>query len=366
MSVSSLFRLIFVVSSVVAAVAFLATITDILAPFLIGMAVAYFVDPVCDLLERLGLGRTLATLLVTLLFFLLILGFFAVVLPPLGRELAQAIRQIPELVKWLGDNVQDFQNSYLSVLSDEKQPSAGFDVGKSISDFVNQIGDMAALASTIFSSVVDGIGAAAQTLSILFITPLVSFYLLRDWDRMTGTIREWIPLRYQHTVITLTREMDEIVAGFVRGQLSVCITMAIFYSITLLIAGVKFGLLIGLVAGVLTAVPYVGPSFGFIASVSVAFWQTSDWKLPAIAVGIMLVGQVLEGNILTPVLVGGRTRLHPVWIIFALFAGGAVLGFIGLLIAIPAAAVIGVIVRFMLRNYLASSWFYEKGPRLNE
>jgi predicted PurR-regulated permease PerM len=197
--------------------------------------------------------------------------------------------------------------------------------------------------------------ALFSILSLLIITPVVAFYLLCDWDRVVSSIDGWIPLTHRETVRGLAREMDEAIAGFVRGQAVICLILAAFYAIGLTLIGLSFGFLIGLMTGLFAFVPYVGAATGAIVAGIVAIAQFWPKLTPILMVaGVFLIGQVLEGYVLSPKLVGARVGLHPVWLMFALIAFGYLFGFLGLLIAIPVAAAIGVLARFALRQYLAS------------
>jgi len=190
------------------------------------------------------------------------------------------------------------------------------------------------------------------------VTPVVAFYLLSDWDRMVRAVDNWIPLQHRETVHGLVREMDDAIAGFVRGQTAVCLILGSFYAVALTLTGLNFGLLIGLVSGIITFIPYVGSMTGLVLAAGVAIAQFWPEYTPILVVlGIFFVGQFLEGYVLAPKLVGESIGLHPVWLMFALFAFGYLFGFVGLLIAVPLAAVIGVLVRFALRRYLESPFY---------
>jgi predicted PurR-regulated permease PerM len=191
----------------------------------------------------------------------------------------------------------------------------------------------------------------------MLLTPLVTFYFLRDWDRMIATIDSWMPRRQSGMLRALAREIDDILAAFVRGQATVCVIFAVYYSVALSVAGLDFAIIIGIAAGVLTFIPYLGAIAGLIASVTIAFIQFDDYIRVVAVAAVYLFGHAIESNIVTPMLVGDRVKLHPVWIIFALLAGGTVFGFTGVLLAVPVAAVIGVMVRFAIRQYLASDFY---------
>jgi len=215
-------------------------------------------------------------------------------------------------------------------------------------------GDVVPWIARLLGGLWSGGLALVNLLSLVFITPVVTFYLLRDWDRVLAQVDSWLPLEHKDEIRALAREVDRTLAGFARGQASLCLAMAAYYALLLTLAGLDFGLIVGLASGLVSFIPFVGFLAGFAAAVGIAVAQFSAWESIAIVAGIYLVGQFLEGNVLGPRLVGGRVGLHPVWMIFALFAGGALFGFVGVLIAVPVAAALGVLSRFGLRRYLAS------------
>ena len=204
--------------------------------------------------------------------------------------------------------------------------------------------------------------AIVNVLALVFITPIVTFFLLRDWDEMVARIDKWLPRQWAPVIREQATLIDETLAGFVRGQSLVCLLLGTFYAIGLTIVGLEFGIVIGMLAGILSFIPYVGTIVGFVLSVGLAFAQYPDWLPIFIVVGIFLAGQAIEGNFLTPKLVGERVGLHPVWVIFALLAGGSLFGFVGVLLAVPVAAVIGVLARFALGRYLQSGYYNDGGP----
>lgn len=213
---------------------------------------------------------------------------------------------------------------------------------------------------TVLQSIVTGGVALFDVLTLLFITPIVAFYLLRDWDVMIGTIHGWLPRQHAATILDQVNEIDRTLAGFVRGQATVCLVLGLFYGVALSVFGLNFGLVVGSIAGLLSFIPYVGSLVGFVSSVGIALVQYDTWTPVVVVVVIFLVGQAVEGNFLTPKLVGDKVGLHPVWVMFALLAGGSLFGFVGVLMAVPVAAVIGVLTRFALQQYLSSSYY--SGP----
>ncbi|TYC63318.1 AI-2E family transporter [Rhodobacterales bacterium] len=325
--------------------------SSVLLPFVAGMAVAYLLDPVCDQLEKFGMGRMWATLTILLAFVLILVLFFVLLLPVLGNQLSLFLENFPELASKLQSLLSQHMPANLTQISGISQE----DLQSSMS---NLIGQGASFIGKLAQSIWSGGQALLSILSLFVVTPVVAFYLLLDWDRMVARIDSWLPRDHQDDIRELAREMDGAVAGFVRGQVSVCVILGSFYAVSLAMVGLNFGLLIGMGAGLVSFIPFVGASLGLIVSVGVAmvqFWP--DWPWIAAVAAVFAVGQFLEGNILQPKLVGDSTGLHPVSLMFALFAFGYLFGFVGMLIAVPAAAMIGVLARFALRQYLASPFY---------
>jgi len=328
---------------------------DVLLPFVAGMAVAYLLDPSCDWLERRGLSRTLATTVLTLLFLLFTIGGVLLLVPLVAGQLAGLVGQVPEFVQLL----QRQGGKLLEIIQARLDPAILAEIQKALAgtakDVVQWIG--AALAG-----LVTGVDALLNLASLLVITPVVTFYLLRDWDHLVERIDSWLPKPYAETIREQFSEIDRTLSGFVRGQSSVCLVLGIFYALGLTIAGLNFGLVIGLLAGLLSFIPFVGSGVGFVASVGMAFVQFDDWVRIAIVAGIFVIGQAVEGNFLTPKLVGDKVGLPAVWVIFALLAGGLLFGFVGVLLAVPVTAVIGVLARFLLGRYLDSAYYRGTSP----
>jgi predicted PurR-regulated permease PerM len=270
------------------------------------------------------------------------------VAPVLGGQLASFIESVP-------GNVTKLQ----ALLSDspwlQKLMGAGFNADKPIGDLVTQgVGWI----TTFLHSLWSGGRALVSVFSLVVVTPVVAFYLIYDWHRMIRTVDGWIPVHQRATVRGLAREIEAAISGFLRGQTAVCLILGSFYAVALTLTGLNFGLLIGLISGLITFIPYVGSMTGLILALGVAvaqFWPNYGSIL--MVLGVFLVGQFVEGNILAPKLVGESVGLHPVWVIFALLAFGYLFGFVGLLVAVPLAATIGVLSRFALRRYLHSSFY---------
>jgi predicted PurR-regulated permease PerM len=199
--------------------------------------------------------------------------------------------------------------------------------------------------------------ALLNLVSLIFVTPIVTFYLLRDWDRMVARIWDSIPPDLQPTVQRLATDIDEVLAGFIRGQGLVCLFLALFYGIGLLLVGLRFGLIIGLLTGFFSFIPYLGMTIGLMIGLVVAAFQFQSIAMVGLVAGVFALGQFIEGNLISPRLVGSRVRVHPVWVIFAVLAGTVSAGLLGTLLAVPAAAVIGVLLRFGLERYRASTLY---------
>jgi predicted PurR-regulated permease PerM len=329
---------------------------DVLLPFVAGMAIAYFLDPIADRLEDWGAPRWLGATLVLLSFVVVLMAALVLLVPLLQSQIAQLIDTLPRFIAWLHDRVLPLIERAMTRLSPE-------DVTRLRNAASQYAGEVVSWLGQVLRGIVSGGFALIDLLTILFITPVVAFYLLRDWDRMVATIDGWLPKQHQATVREQAVEIDRTLAGFVRGQASVCLTLGVFYGVALTVVGLSFGLVVGLMAGLLSFIPYVGSLTGFVASVGIAFFQYDSWTMVAVVAGIFLVGQAVEGNVLTPKLVGDRIGLHPVWVMFALLAGGSLFGFLGVLLAVPVAAAIGVLIRFALGRYLDSAYYLGRSRR---
>lgn len=322
----------------------------VLLPFVAGMAVAYLLDPVCDRLEAWGLSRTLATTVLTVLFLVVAVAAVVLLIPVLAGQVASLLERVPDLIEALrGQSAR-----LLAIVEARVDPAMIERIEGAVAGSADRL---VAWGTQFLGQVISGGVALANLISLLVITPVVAFYLLRDWDRIVARVDTWLPREHAETIRERVREVDRTLAGFLRGQGTVCLILGLFYAIALSIAGLDFGLVVGLVAGLLSFIPYVGAIIGMVLSVGLALLQFDDWLRVAIVAGIFFVGQAAEGNFLTPKLVGESVGLHPVWIIFGLLAGGALFGFVGVLLAIPAAAVIGVGVRFALDRYLQSPYY---------
>jgi len=313
---------------------------DVILPFLVGSAIAYFMDPVADRLQRLGMSRVAATALLTLGAVVIVVLLVLSVIPTLIKQLTALIDSAPVIANQL----QTFLTERFPELSDETS---------TIRQTLAQIGTAiqergAELAQTVLSSALSVISAVV----FIVVVPVVAFYMLMDWDTMIARIDAMLPRDHAPVVRRLASEVDTALAAFVRGQLTVCLLLGTFYSVALAVAGLQFGLVVGAIAGAITFIPYVGSLVGGALAIGLALFQFwGDWLSIGLIAAIFVFGQFIEGNILTPKLVGSSVGLHPVWLLLALSAFGSLFGFVGLLVAVPVAAALGVVIRFAIQQY---------------
>jgi predicted PurR-regulated permease PerM len=331
-------------------------LSPILLPFIAGLALAYFLDPVADMLERWGLSRLLSTLLILLVSLLAVVLIFVLIGPVLGDQFVRLAGELPTLIKTLLSRFDELAPAWIK----QALTTSGSDFQGSLSGMAGSVG---AWLVTLLSSLWSGGMALVNLVSLLVVTPIVAFYMLIDWDHMVGVVDGWLPRQHATAIRSLFSDIDRALAGFIRGQGTVCLVLGTFYGLALTLAGLRFGLVIGMGAGLLSFIPYVGALIGGITAIGVAVVQF--WAEPGsilIVLGIFMVGQFLEGNFLSPKLVGGSIGVHPVWLMFALFAFGYLFGFVGLLLAVPMAAATAVLIRFGLKQYLKSRLYQHMEP----
>ncbi len=347
-------QLIFWLGALVVFVLALWLLRGVLLPFIAGAAIAYLLTPLTDRLEKYGVNRLVAALLIITVVVLAFVYVLLLVLPLFVSQFTSFIATIPGYIDKLQSLVTDQSRPWV-----QKLLGAGFNPAASISDLVSQgVGWI----TTFLKSLWSGGSALISVFSLVVVTPVVAFYLLYDWHRMIRTVDDAVPRNQRETVRELAREIDAAIAGFVRGQSAVCLILGSFYAVALTVSGLNFGLLIGLISGLITFIPYVGSMTGLVLALAVAvaqFWP--HWAPIVTVLAIFLVGQFLEGNLLSPKLVGESVGLHPVWVMFALLAFGYLFGFVGLLVAVPLAATIGVLARFALARYRQSSLYTGEG-----
>ncbi len=331
-----------------AVIAVVVLLREILLPFVAGLVLAYLFNPLANRLERMGLNRLVAALAIIGVF---IVGFVLLVLltaPIIARELAYFL-----------DNLPTYFGQLKTLTSDPGRPWLRKLVGEGLANAEQSIGELASLGVDWFGSVVRSVWTGGQALisvfSLAIVTPVVAGYLIYDWTNMVAAIDNWTPPPRRPTVRALAREIDDTIGGFVRGQGTLCLILCVYYALALALVGLNHSLLIGVAAGLISFIPFVGSLTGLAVSTGVAiaqFWP--NWSAIAIVPIIFLVGQTIADYVLSPYLVGRRVNLHPVWMIFALFAFGYVFGFLGLLLAVPLAAACAVLLRYALEQYYAS------------
>ncbi|MCA1953082.1 MAG: AI-2E family transporter [Hyphomicrobiales bacterium] len=328
---------------------FLWLFSGILMPFVAALILAYLLDPLVDLIERTGIGRLAATCFVLLVFVLFFILMLIAAVPLLGEQITALSAKLPGSIARLQ-----------RLLAEQGGPLferfGGAERLQSMqASLAASVGDAAKWLAGLLTSLLTGGQAILGLLSLLVLTPVIAFYMILDWDRMVATVDSWLPRQHRAVIRELVGEMDQSVAGFLRGQATICVLLGLFYAVGLSLVGLHFGFLIGIIAGLINFIPYVGSLTGLVLSVGVAFGQFwPEWSMIVVVAAIFAAGQFIEGNVLQPKLLGKAVGLHPVWLMFALLAFGSLFGFVGVMLAVPLAAVIGVLVRFALRQYLAS------------
>lgn len=326
-------------------------LNDILLPFVVGVVVAYFFDPLVGRLERRGLSRTWATTATTMVAVVIGIGVLTAILPPLFGQVEELVRKAPEYAVKAAMRLQPMVEPLREKLGlaplglDEMRAAAARWASQGLG-----------AAGTIVGKLAQGGVAIINLLGLLFLTPVVTFYLLRDWDKVLAAIDGALPLDHAATIRSLASQSNRAIGGYVRGQALVCLSLGTIYAAGLTLVGLQFGFVIGLIAGIISFIPFVGTFVGGTIAIGMALAQfPPDWMGVVKVAAIFVAGQAIEGNFLSPKLVGDRVGLHPVWIMFALLAGGSLFGFVGVLVAVPVAAVIGVVVRHLLERYRASA-----------
>ncbi len=327
--------------------------SPVMMPFVMGMAIAYLMDPFVDRLEKRGLPRWMGTVLAIALFISGIAVLILLLLPLIQTQIQALVTAIPGYAAKLQTVAVPWAEHKLLHIAPDAVDRMRDAIGDMATDAVGSMGNV------VKHIVTNGI-AIFDILSLFVVTPVVAFYLLRDWDKIVVHIDGVLPRRHAAVIRAEADKIDETLSGFVHGQALVCLSLGAYYAIALTLAGLDFGATIGVVAGVLSFIPYVGTVMGFVCSLGLALIQFDDISRVLIIVCIYILGQVMEGNVISPKLVGDRIGLHPVWIIFAILAGGSLFGFLGVLVALPVAAVLGVLFRFALDQYMHSRYYLRR------
>ena len=344
------YRLLFWLGFLLLVIVALGLVQSILLPFATGFVIAYVLAPMVAYLERRGVPRSLGSFLVLILFLVVLAGILVVLVPLIQGQIVELITRVPNLVHALQDQLGN-----LIVLLQERLPA------EDVTKLRDLLGAKLAEAVTWIAGLVQGMitssFAILNIVSLVVVTPIVTFFLLRDWDAMVAHVDSYLPRQSLETVRGQARIVSHTLVGFIHGQALVCLALAIYYGVALTAAGLQSGLALGLLIGVLAIIPILGTATGFILAIGLAALQYGSLTGILVVIGIFAFGQLVEANLLTPKLVGDRIHLHPVWVIFALFAGGTLYGFVGVLLAVPAAAVIGVLIRFALSRYRGSTLY---------
>jgi predicted PurR-regulated permease PerM len=330
-------------------------LAPVLMPFAFAAMLAYMGDPLAGRLQRFGMGRTLAVSIVFTMLLLFTVGALLLLIPLISRQVDNLVQNLPRYVDWARNTAMPWLQAKLHL-----DPSA-FDTDRLMGQIKEHIGSIGGAASTVLGKISRSSLGMVMWLTNLVLIPVVAFYLLRDWDRLVTWIDRMLPRSVEPTIRHLAHEADSVLGAFVRGQLLVMLALGIFYGASLTIMGLSVGPLIGMIAGLLSFVPYLGFIVGFGSALVAAMVQYGDWNHILLVVGIFTAGQLLEGYVLVPRLVGEKIGLHPVAVIFSVLAGGYLAGFLGVLLALPAASVILVLLRYLTERYKQSDLYMEEG-----
>lgn len=322
----------------------------VLLPFVLGFAIAYLLNPLIHHLGKVGIGRAPAALLILFVFFVLVIGFLAAILPLAYDQFLQLSNDLPGYIDGIW--------AWLQPLSERVQ---GFTGQAGAQDFQalfkEHISSAFNVGTGLVKSVVAGGQAFMDLISVTIFTPIVAYFVMKEWDHISQWVVDLMPRDQKNTIMDLLKQIDTKLSGFIRGQITVAFILGLAYAIALTVAGLKYGFLIGLMAGLLSVIPMVGSAVGLFVSILVAWFQSGDWMFVLIIACIFFAGQLIEGNFLTPKLVGKNVGMHPLWVFFALLAGGALFGILGMFLAVPVAAVIGVLLAFAIAQYKASAYY---------
>ena len=326
---------------------------SILLPFVLGIAVAYLLNPLVNAFRTAGIGRKLATFSILGGFLFVVAALLAVLAPVLSKQMTQLINDFPQYLDQVNQALTPYAQKVSALLGQENSE-----------DIQGFLKDQSGMAINIAQNIAGGLAKGGQLffdlVSVIVLMPVVAYFMMVEWNTMTDWVKDLMPRDHKKTILNLLSQMDQKISGFVRGQISVAVILAVLYAVALTIAGLKYGFLIGLVSGLLAIIPMVGSVIGLIVSVGVAWFQSGDLTFVAIIAGIFLAGQLLEGNVLSPKIVGESVGMHPLWVFFALMAGGSLFGILGMLLAVPVAAVAGVLLAFGIAQYKLSALYKGK------
>ena len=324
----------------------------VLLPFVLGIAVAYLLNPVVNKFGSMGIARGPATLMILGGFLILVTGIIAVFTPILYREILGFVEELPTYLEKFWDTLTPLTERLDEYISTSERD----DIKALLKDnALSAVGAVQYVAQKLAS----GGQAVLDLLSVVIFMPIVAYFMMKEWPSITKWVHDLVPRHSEEVVMNLLKQIDQKLAGFVRGQITVAVFLGVAYAIALTIAGLKYSILIGLTSGLLSVIPMVGSAIGLIVSVAVAWFQSGDFIFVGIIGAIFIIGQLIEGNFLTPKLVGDSVGLHPLWVFFALLAGGSLLGVLGMFLAVPIAAVAGVLLSFALHKYKSSAYYQD-------
>ncbi|MDB5412457.1 MAG: family transporter [Rubritepida sp.] len=326
---------------------------DILTPFVLAACIAYFLDPLATRMVRVGVPRGVASMVLITLLVLLALLAALLLYPLVISQIGVLLNRLPGYISTINAALRDF-------LVSVEQAAGPEVVGARLRELIiGQAGAMVGWLGTAATRLIGGGFALFNVFTLAIVTPVMSFYLLRDWPGIMARLESWMPRRSANTLRQLARDIDRVLSAWLRGQLLCCLILGVYYAVALTAIGLELGLIVGLISGFLSFIPYVGSLTGLVLAVLLAAGQWGDWNGALLVLGIFLTGQAVEGYVIYPRLLGDRVELHAVWVIFALFAGGVAFGFLGVLLAVPLAAAIGVLARHWLRRYLESPLYLD-------
>jgi predicted PurR-regulated permease PerM len=326
---------------------------DMLLPFVLGLGIAYLLNPMVEWFERREYPRSVVSLGLLVFFLGFLTVFLAIFLPMIYRQVLQLAQDIPDMTA----SLWEFIEPYTRWIGAEMEIEDTQDLSALVQENMGSIWEV---ARRLMGGVAAGSQAVIGILSIVFLTPIAAYFMLKEWPAIKGWVDDIMPRQHESTIKDLLSKINDKIAGFIRGQLAVVSAIALMYSVALTIAGLNYGILIGILAGVLSLIPLFGSFSGLLISIVVAWFQSGEWSYVLIIAAIFLVGQAIEGNLITPRLVGKYVGLHPLWVLFVLLAGGSLFGIVGMLLAVPVAASAGVLINFAIQTYKNSSLYKDK------
>ena len=349
-------QILFWLGAFAAFLGFVSIFKSVLLPFVLGIAIAYLLNPLVRSFEKLKINRKCASLIILLLFIIFVVICFALLIPVLYRQGLELAKDMPGYIESLWAMLEPYSRKAMDAV--------GVSNGGDMKALLQEHSTSAALIlKNLLGNLAEGGQAVISGLTLAIITPIVAYFMMKEWTRITVWVEDLLPRDHKNTITDLLEQIDTKISGFVRGQISVALILAVGYAIALSVTGLKYGALIGIMSGVLSVIPMIGSTLGLLVSVAVAWFQSGELSYVAIIAAIFFAGQLIEGNILSPKIVGDSVGLHPLWVFFALFAGGALFGILGMLLAVPVAAVAGVLLAFAITQYKSSSLYKGKAKK---